>query len=94
MAETPDTGIMIRGLFIATLCNLVGIVLALSLIFKGEFTFLGGFGILQFVWLLPLWFVFKKMGKTEDAKGALFVAGITILLNAACWAGMKSRISG
>jgi hypothetical protein len=50
---------------------------------------LGGFGLLQFAWLLPLRSRFQKSGKTESAKGILITAGITVLLSAACWASLS-----
>ena len=86
MPEAPDAGSMDRGSLTAVLCNLGGLALASYLRVD---IFFSGFGIMQVLWLGPLWKYYQHQGKTEDAKGLLVVAGITLLLNAACWAAMK-----
>jgi hypothetical protein len=89
--DAPDLGILWRGLFIAAICNLIGVVLTFYLMFVSDtFLFFGGFGLVQFAWLLPMWSYFQNNGRTEDAKGVLIAAGITVMLNAACWAALRN----
>jgi hypothetical protein len=55
----------------------------------------GGFGLIQLFWLIPLWYRAKDRGETETAKGILLGTGITFLLSAACWGtlavGLRTR---
>ena len=46
---------------------------------------IGGIGIIQLIYVIPLYFSFRKKGKTETAKGLVIAASITALLNATCW---------
>jgi hypothetical protein len=49
-----------------------------------------GFGLLQFLWLLPVRANFVKAGKTESAKGVWITIGITLLLSASCWYSLSN----
>lgn len=51
-----------------------------------------GFGLIQFAWILPMFFRYKKRQQIETAKGLLVAAGISVLLSAGCW-GMLSNQS-
>jgi hypothetical protein len=46
---------------------------------------LGGAGIIQLIYVVPLYFYFKKKGRTETARGLVIAASLVILINAACW---------
>ena len=46
---------------------------------------LGGIGVVQTAWIIPLWRYFRRMGETETVKGILIMASIIFLLNAGCW---------
>jgi len=96
MAEAADRGRFVEGFSAAVFCNLVGLLVAVAMmssVIGGSA--LGGFGIVQLLWLIPVWRSYRKQGKTENAKGVLLVVGITILLNAACWGSVrKYGISG
>ena len=84
--QTPDRGSMLHGFLIAAGWNALAIVVSAALIAAVIGVFLvAAFGLAQFVWLLPVRASFVKAGKTESAKGVLITAGITVLLNAACW---------
>jgi hypothetical protein len=97
MPEPPDSefirGHMDDGILIAGACNLAGLVITFYLMFFIGPVFPGGFGLVQFAWLYPIWRRYKKKGKTESAKGVLVIAGITFLLNATCWGvfGMRGN---
>ena len=87
----PDPGSIWRGIAIAGFVNLCalggGFVLLLLMI--GIFI-IAGFGAVQFVWILPIYFHFKEKQQTETAKGILIGGGITVLLSAGCWGCMVS----
>src|SRR5207237_2871061 len=51
------------------------------------------FGLLQFIYVLPLVFVLRKKGRSNVAKGMLIAATINFLLCAACW-GSISFVTG
>lgn len=46
---------------------------------------IGGIGLIQLIYVLPLYFLFKQKGKTDTAKGIVIAASITAFLNASCW---------
>ena len=82
---------MMHGFFVAAGVNALAIALSVALMTVGIGIFLvAGFGLLQFAWLLPVRASFVKAGKTESAKGVLIVAGITVLLSAACFANLSN----
>jgi hypothetical protein len=90
--ESPDPGSMIHGFCAAVVWNLFAFVAAFIMIFA----FIGipvvaAFGLVQFAWLMPLRNRYKLEGRTEDAKGVLIAAGITVLLNASCWGAIAWR---
>jgi hypothetical protein len=89
MSDTPYTGSLERGLFVAAICNGGGVLLCLCLlVVRVGYYALAAFGLTQFLWLFPLWKYHRNNGETENAKGILVVGGITFLLNAACWKAM------
>lgn len=77
------------GVVLAMALNVVGALLTLFLLsvtasLAPLFVVLG-IGLLQLVWLGPLALYFRHAGKIETVKGIAIIAGITFLLNAACW---------
>lgn len=80
---------MAAGAALALGSNFIAVVLGL---FVGSvFTTLAptyaliGIGVTQLIWLGPLYWHFRKSAETESAKGVLLGAGLTLLLNGACW---------
>ena len=56
-----------------------------------------GIGLVQALWVLPVWGSLRRKGQNETAKGVLLAAGLVFLLNAACWGVVmsgKMRIAG
>ena len=53
---------------------------------------IGAVGLVQLVYVLPLYFQFRKKGKPDTAKGLVIAASITALLNATCWGLFKGGI--
>lgn len=102
MNEEPEgKGSLGRGFLIASGLNLSILVLFFLVIFSlGRFArdytggipsgisalLLFGFGLTQFLWLTPLYLNYRKKRQSETSKGILLAAGITFLLNGACWA--------
>jgi hypothetical protein len=46
---------------------------------------LGAFGLIQLVYMAPLYFSFRRRQKTATAKGLLIEACVVLLCNATCW---------
>jgi hypothetical protein len=44
-----------------------------------------GIGIVQLLWMLPAWLIYRRRGQAETAKGILIIAGVVFMLNASCW---------
>ena len=87
----PYRGRVLNGILLAAGWNAAAILASLALTAAVVGIFLvAGFGLLQFAWLLPIWTKFRRAGETETAKGVLIVAGITILLSAACWTSFNN----
>jgi len=82
-----DEGQVIWGLLLCWGLNIGEVVIgffALMMLPLGV-ALIGGTGIIQLIYVLPLYFSFKKQGKTNTAKGLVIAASITALLNATCW---------
>ena len=84
-----DPGSIWQGIAIGGAWN----VCALLASILGIFILIGiavivGFGLLQYLWILPLHEKYRERGETETAKGILIASGITVLLSAACWGAL------
>ncbi len=44
-----------------------------------------GIGLLQTIWILPLWIYYHHRREAETCKGILIMASVIFLLNAGCW---------
>jgi hypothetical protein len=89
--QTPDRGSLLHGFLVAAGWNALAIAIAISVALMAAVTgifLVAGFGLMQFAWLLPVRAGFVKAGKSENAKGVLIAAGITVLLSAACFANL------
>jgi hypothetical protein len=72
----------------------LGIILASAF---SRLVMLVGIGIVQLLWMLPAWLIYRRRGQTETAKGILITAGVVFLLNASCWGlvfSSKFKIGG
>lgn len=47
---------------------------------------LGGWGIFQLVYVVPVYFYFRSRNRASTAKGLLIAASIVLLINVGCWA--------
>lgn len=45
----------------------------------------GGAGLVQLVYVVPLYLRLREKGRTETAKGLVIAASLIILINASCW---------
>jgi len=83
---SPDPGSLLHGFFTAVVWNLFAFAGAVALIaiYIG-IPIVAGFGLVQFAWLIPLRNRCVLEGRTEDAKGVMVAAGITVMLSAGCW---------
>lgn len=52
---------------------------------------LGGFGIIQWIYMGPLYSYFRNNGMTETAKGLVIEAAIVSLINVGCWVTMAAH---
>lgn len=76
------------GAIFAMGLNVIGafVILALGMATGGKPLYLlGGIGIVQLAWLVPLALRFRRMGQMETVKGVVIAGAITFMLNAACW---------
>jgi predicted lipid-binding transport protein (Tim44 family) len=64
MPEAADRGRFVEGFSAAVLGNLVGLLVAgaMSPVIGGSA--LEGIGIVQLLWLIPVWRSYRKQGKT------------------------------
>ena len=47
---------------------------------------LGGWGIIQLVYVVPIYFYLRSRNKSGTAKGLVIAASIVLLINVGCWA--------
>jgi len=96
----PDqgSGSVGKGLlftFLLHFCQvaLIPVIIAVSLVvipdknaagFGGFIVALAGFGITQFVYMLPAILIFRKRGQSKTVQGLVIGAAVTFLLSAAC----------
>lgn len=66
-------GAFFMGFLLASFWAPIGIALLL------------GVGVVQALWVVPLWLYYRRTSETETAKGMLIMASIVFLLNAGCW---------
>ena len=89
-----DRGSIARGFLTAAFVSVL-VLLASSVMVPLALYVVTLVGIVQLLWLGPLWNSYRRKGNTESAKGVLLAAGITFLLNAACWGSIRTYgISG
>lgn len=79
-----------KGVVIVLGCAVAG--LAVSIAFDVASGGMGlalllGIGVVQALWVVPLWRHYRKVGETETAKGILIMASVVFLflLNPGCW---------
>lgn len=90
-----DRGHIVYGLTLCWGLNLLEVFIGfftLSMGFGGEGTgivavygLVGGIGLFQLLYVLPIYFVLRKENRTDTIKGVIIAASITALLNATCW---------
>ena len=93
--SNEDEGSIIWGLVICLGLNILTILIGFLAFGAGlggnsnslsvGVVLIGGIGLFQLLYVLPLYFSFKKQGKAETGKGLIIAASITALLNATCW---------
>lgn len=81
-------GTLLSGVFVAGIANLIALAIAAAMLYVPRIggPLLAWFGLLQWVWIIPLYLKCRRAGETETAKGILLGGGITFLLSAACMA--------
>lgn len=86
-----DDSSLFLGLLVCWLLNMVQLGVAWLLFVYGEqtlpavFVLVGAIGLLQVGYAAPLWYAFRRRGKTRMAKGIAIAALFTLLLNATFW---------
>jgi uncharacterized membrane-anchored protein len=88
--EKKSAGRIWSGIAIAGAVNIVAVLVGVMTFGNAASIGIGvvlivGFPLVQFAWLLPLYFFFRRQAGFETAKGVLIAAGITVLLSAGCW---------
>ena len=81
-----DGGSVWLGLLIGVGVSIVAVAVSVALMVGlGGLFLVGGIGIVQALWIVPLYLYFRRNGQKEVGKGVLIVAGLVFLLNASCW---------
>jgi len=90
-----DEGSIIRGLLICWGLNILTILIGLlplgaalsgnSISLIVAIVLIGGIGLFQLLYVLPIYFVLRKKGNADTIKGIIIAASITAFLNATCW---------
>jgi hypothetical protein len=80
--DQPNAGSMLKGFGIGAGLNILLMVAVAAMVNP---IVLIGAGLVQLVWIVPMYLSFRRQGATETAKGILLAAGIVFLLNAACF---------
>jgi hypothetical protein len=92
---SEDEGSIIWGLLICWGLNILEIFLGFLALGAGlggngnsmgvTIVLVGGVGLFQLLYLLPIYVLLRNKGKAETMKGMIIAASITALLNASCW---------
>jgi hypothetical protein len=97
---SDDQGSFGRGVLAGLALTVGGMVVvlpimggALSMVHGtfGGWVLLMGIGIVQLLWMLPAWLIYRRRGQAETSKGILIIAVLVFLLNASCWGLMFSN---
>jgi hypothetical protein len=86
-----DEGSLLLGLLVCWLLNMVYLGVAYLLFVYGEqtlpavFVLVGGIGLLQIGYVVPIWYVLRRRGLKRMAKGFLIAALVTALINGGFW---------
>jgi hypothetical protein len=92
MFDSADT--LGHGFGIGALWNVVALVACGLTLFIGVGAIAVAIGVIQLAWIIPLTRKHKRLGRPETVKGIWLAAGITFLLNAACWGALMFGLSG
>jgi hypothetical protein len=87
---SEDEGRIIWGLLLCWGLNLLHVGLGFLAIgdlrtLAAPIVLIGGIGLVQLIYVVPLYLNRKTNGKAATAKGLVIAASITALLNATCW---------
>jgi hypothetical protein len=81
---SEDQGSFGRGVLIGFALTVGGMVVVLTIM--GVVLWgIGIIGIVQLLWMLPAWLIYRRRGQEETAKGILIIACVVFMLNASCW---------
>ena len=89
MAE--GEGNIVVGMLLCWLLNVVHLGVAAALLYRGEsllpqlFILVGALGVLQLVYVVPIYRWLKRQGRNSTAKGLAIAAAVTALMNAVGW---------
>lgn len=88
MPTRDDTGSIIAGVAICWLLNIAQIgtgwllLVADVRMLPAYYVLIGAVGLVQVGYVVPIWRVLVRKGKSRTARGVLIAAWITVLLNA------------
>ncbi len=81
-------GLNLCQLFLGTM---LFVVLIKSEQFMPVVVLVGGIGLIQLAYILPLYFTFRRQGKPATARGLVIAASVTALLSCVCWSVQLSK---
>jgi hypothetical protein len=95
-AEAPseEQGSIFAGLAFCWAANVGQLIIGILLLTTGTILpvwLIGGVGLIQLAYVIPLYQYFKSNGRSMSARGLVIAASITALLNAACWGSVYGR---
>jgi hypothetical protein len=93
-APTEEQGSIFAGLAFCWAANVAQVILGFLLLATGTLLpvwLIGGVGLIQLAYVVPLYQYFKRNGRSMSARGLVIAASITALLNAACWGSVYGR---
>ena len=53
---------------------------------------LGGWGLIQLIYVVPIYLHLRRRNKSATAKGLIIAASIVVLINVGCWARIGMRV--
>jgi len=88
---SQPSGSVIVGLLLCWLLNIVHVGVAILLFITSERTvptaviLIAAIGLLQIAYVVPVYRLLKRRGKSRTARGMAVAAWITTLVNVVCW---------
>lgn len=94
-SASGEQGSIVAGLACCWGANVAQVILGFILLTTSTMLpvwLIGGVGLIQLAYVIPLFRYFQRNGRTMSARGLVIAASVTALLNAACWGSVYGRM--